>query len=250
MSWWIDNQGRIHYADATTAQANAWQGPYPSRAAAQAALGTSPPPRPRPRGRGSKFTGRLLARLALRYQGASYVYGGNASAVGVWDCSSFVSFVFHLAGLALPGGRWGQPGFPPNSHGPVVVDYANWAGATTVGTPEAGDLCCWVGEGPAGHIGIAISSTEMISALNPQLGTRVTPIDPSVGPAGSPLIFRRPNGLAGTIVQVAAGQSSLSHPPVMVVAVVAGLYVAAAGLVVALAAGVVAGGRRAMGGRS
>ncbi|HWM96741.1 MAG TPA: hypothetical protein VNO54_06755, partial [Streptosporangiaceae bacterium] len=63
------------------------------------------------------MTGLLLARIALRYVGAGYVYGGNASAVGDWDCSTFVSFCLWRAGLSLPGGKWGDPDMPPNIHG-------------------------------------------------------------------------------------------------------------------------------------
>ena len=39
---------------------------------------------------GSGF-GDQIARTALRYQGAGYVWGGDASVPGKWDCSSFVS---------------------------------------------------------------------------------------------------------------------------------------------------------------
>jgi hypothetical protein len=194
--------------------------------------------------RAARFTGALLARIALRYQGQGYVYGGNADRPGNWDCSSFVSYVLHQAGLALPDGKWGQPGFPPNSHGPVVMDYALWAGAMTVGTPEVGDLCCWEGLGPDGHIGIAISHTEMISALNPTLGTAVTPIV-GTGPAGARLIYRRITGVAGGgVLGVVAGRqaSGASHPPLVVAAVVAGMLGAAfVGLVLA-ASGVAAAG--------
>ena len=79
---------------------------------------------------------------------------GDASSPGNWDCSSFVSYVLgHDLGLALPGnGRFGEPGYPPNSHGPVVVDYANWQGARTVpAPPQPGDLCCFVGLGASGQ---------------------------------------------------------------------------------------------------
>ena len=113
------------------------------------------------------ITGAQIAADAQQYAGKGYVYGGNASSPGRWDCSSFVSFVLgHDLGLPLPGGgTWGSPGYPPNAHGPVVTDYASWAGAGTVGTPQAGDLCCWVGAGTAGHIGIAISPTQMITGM-------------------------------------------------------------------------------------
>jgi len=184
--------------------------------------------------RAQQLTGRVIARLALVYKGAGYVYGGPAASVGDWDCSSYVSYVLHQARLSLPNGKWGDPGFPPNSHGPVVISYATWTGATTVSMPQAGDLCCWVGEGAAGHIGIAISATEMISALNPSLGTLVTPIG-GTGPSGVPLIYRRINGLAGGGPVVVSGPGPSQSAGVVVAGVLA--LLAAAGLA---AAGVVA----------
>src|SRR5215472_13498415 len=70
-------------------------------------------------------TGDQVASDALRYVGAGYIYGGPAARPGDWDCSSFVSYVLgHDLGMALPGGKWGAPGFPPGSHGPVVESYA------------------------------------------------------------------------------------------------------------------------------
>ena len=138
-------------------------------------------------------SGSQIAADASRYAGLGYVYGGDASSPGNWDCSSFVSYVLgHDFNLGLPGnGRFGEPGYPPNSHGPVVVDYANWNGARTVaGPPQAGDLCCFVGLGASGHIGIARGPNQMISALDSIDGTKITPIQ-GYGPYGAPLIYRR-----------------------------------------------------------
>lgn len=134
--------------------------------------------------------GAQIANAALGYVGAPYVYGGgNPSG---WDCSGFINWVLgHDLNMTLPGST--SPGFTGKTHGPVVVSYANWSKAGTVKSPEAGDLCIWVGVGPNGHIGIAQSPTTMISALNPGLGTVVTPIV-GTGPAGAPLIYRRVGG--------------------------------------------------------
>lgn len=152
------------------------------------------------------ITGTAIAADARRYTGKGYTYGGDCSGgPGDWDCSSFVSYVLgHDLRLPLPGGRYGEPGFPPNAHGPVVTSYARWTGAVTVHAPQAGDLCCFVGEGPNGHIGIAVSGTHMVSALNTQTGTVLTPIQ-GFGPPGAPLIYRRVSGTVTAAVARAAG---------------------------------------------
>lgn len=180
-------------------------------------------------------TGARIARAAERYEGQGYVYGGNASSPGDWDCSSFVSYVLgHDLGMALPGGRWGAAGFPPGAHGPVVATYATWTGAQTVGTPAAGDLCIWVGLGPDGHIGIAVSGDEMVSALNPSAGVARTPII-GTGPAGAPLIYRRVTGLAagGTDLVPVTAAGGHGDPTA---AIVAAVVVAGIALVSAMAA--------------
>lgn len=144
---------------------------------------------------------------AKRYVGRGYVYGGDASAPGLWDCSSFISYVLgHDLGLALPGGKWGDPGFPPHDHGPVVTSYADWSGAHPVASPQPGDLVCFVGEGASGHIGIVLGPDLMISALDPADGTKITPIE-GYGPAGAPIVYRR-------ILGVPAGppQPGTPHP--------------------------------------
>jgi CHAP domain len=197
-----------------------------------------------PRSRAIRLSGRAIGRDAARYEGQGYVYGAPSpqfpAAPGNWDCSSFVSWVLgHDLRLGTPGGRWGS--WPATEHGPVVTDYAGWDGATDVGTPQAGDLCCWVGGGPNGHIGIAVSSTEMVSALNPTDGTIKTAIDPGIGPAGAPLIFRRVNAIAvlGTLGQPGPGQPQRN--PVMVVALTLLLFGGALAAL-GLAAGAVAAG--------
>lgn len=151
---------------------------------------------------GPVVTGAQIAADAAKYIGLGYVYGGDASRPGVWDCSSFVSYVLgHDFGLALPGGRWGEPGYPPTAHGPVVVDYANWTLAVTVTEAQAapGDLVCFVGLGASGHIGIVTGRNQMISALNPDMGTLRSPIV-GYGPYGAPIVYRR-------ILKIPAGVS-------------------------------------------
>jgi cell wall-associated NlpC family hydrolase len=197
-----------------------------------------------------QLTGAAIARDAQRYAGGKYgyTYGGTGARPGDWDCSSFVSYVLgHDLGFALPGGTWQQVTSNGTVHGPVVVSYADWNGATTVGTAQAGDLCCWVGEGPNGHVGIAISADEMVSALNPDVGTVQSGIVGN-GPAGAPLIYRRVAGVrAGGAsilngMQQSAGSGGGGGPSVvaLVVALAAPLIVvgvAAVGTTVLAAAG-------------
>jgi hypothetical protein len=143
-------------------------------------------------------TGAAIAADAVRYAGRGYVYGGTAATPGDWDCSSFVSYVLgHDLGLALPGGHWGQPGFPPGSHGPVVETYAAWGQPITEAQAGPGDLVCWVGAGPGGHIGIILGTNKMVSALNSQAGTLISPIA-GYGPLGVPQVYRRISATAAT----------------------------------------------------
>jgi cell wall-associated NlpC family hydrolase len=196
-------------------------------------------------------TGQAIARAALRYAGGryGYVYGGTGARPGDWDCSSFVSYVLgHDLGLALPGGSWRQVTGNGTEHGPVVVSYADWSGATTVGTPQAGDLCCWVGLGTSGHVGIAISADEMVSALNPDVGTVRSGIVGN-GPAGAPLIYRQVAGVrAGgggpaflnSVQQQPAGSGGSPRVAALLIAVAAPFIVvgaAALGATVLAAAG-------------
>lgn len=195
-------------------------------------------------------TGAEIAADAARYLGLGYVFGGDAYRPGVWDCSSFVSYVLgHDLDLALPGGRWGEPGFPPTAHGPVVVDYANWGLAHTISPAQAapGDLICFVGLGASGHIGIVTGRNQMISALNPSIGTARTPIQ-GYGPYGAPLVYRRilgvkagvPPGLPG-IPQRGQGGLATAYSELYTLALVGGTVLAMMAAAAALAALVVFG---------
>jgi cell wall-associated NlpC family hydrolase len=180
-------------------------------------------------------SGDQVASDALRYQGAGYIYGGPAARPGDWDCSSFPSYVLgHDLGLALPGGKWGAPGFPPNAHGPVVETWASWPGAVTVGAPARGDLVLFVGQGVNGHMGFVLAPDQMISALDSSDGTKVTPIA-GYGPPGAPIIYRRLLGVAAgsaaaAVTTAASGQQGAAAAAValVLVAVMAGAVLAAA----------------------
>jgi cell wall-associated NlpC family hydrolase len=114
-----------------------------------------------------------IASDALQYQGHKYSYGGYYHDPAGWDCSSFCNWVLgHDLGLTLPGGVKGYAG---TSHGPATGAYLlAWSKNRVSGgakNAQAGDLCVW-----QSHMGIALGSGQMISALDPALGTKVTSI--------------------------------------------------------------------------
>lgn len=139
---------------------------------------------------GAAATGSQIADRFMQYQGHLYKYGGFPGRAGTdpWDCSSAVNWVVsHDLGLPWPGsGR-----YDGTSHGPPTGSWAAWllahgGGSTTVkrAQVQAGDIIVW-----AGHMGIATSNTQMISAENPTYGTLVGAIDG--GGAGPVLVYGR-----------------------------------------------------------
>ncbi len=95
-------------------------------------------------------TGAAVAATAASWVGkVPYRWGGEDPSG--WDCSGFVTYVLHTQnGIDLPS----------NVH-TTAAGFLIWGGATTVPRSECspGDLVCW-----ASHIGIAVSSSEMINA--------------------------------------------------------------------------------------
>lgn len=140
--------------------------------------------------------GSAIANDALQYQGAGYVWGGApARGVGNWDCSSFANWtVGHDEGLAIPGYPAGT--YDGTAHGPVTLEWLIWSGCVTIGhqgsAAQAGDLCVW-----QTHMGIATGGGQMISAQNPQGGTRVSGIDGFI--TGELLYVRRLRAAAGAV---------------------------------------------------
>ena len=129
--------------------------------------------------------GQRIAAQGLKYLGSGYVFGGRADRVGNWDCSSFVSFVLgHDLGYPLPGGKWGDPGFPPHAHGPTTNNYLMWGKPVTAAQAAPGDLVV-----SSTHMGIVLEGGQYVSARTPVLGTGVGSYRSSF-PGGAP-VFRR-----------------------------------------------------------
>lgn len=115
-----------------------------------------------------------IAADALNYTGHAYRYGGAPGKDGSqpWDCSSFVNWVVsHDLNLAWPGsGR-----YDGTSHGPPTGVWAAWIlgrGMSVKGglaAAQANDIVVWTG-----HMGIAIGGGQMVSALNPAEGTKIS----------------------------------------------------------------------------
>lgn len=128
-----------------------------------------------------------IAAAALKYVGQGYVWGGNADKPGNWDCSSFVSYVLgHDLNLPLPGGVWGEPGFPPSTHGPTTVSYALYGTPINAPDVQAGDLVVW----PT-HMGIATDNSHIVSARDPQDGVGVNTIAEMSASLGTEIHYRR-----------------------------------------------------------
>lgn len=139
---------------------------------------------------GGGVNGSALANMALANVGHAYLYGGAPGPNGSnpWDCSSAVSWwIGHQMSHAIPGGSWAAVTANGSQHGPATGSYNSWSGAKVIPRSQlgAGDLCCW-----DTHIGIALNNTQMVSALNPSLGTAVTGVE-NGGPGGETLTCRR-----------------------------------------------------------
>jgi cell wall-associated NlpC family hydrolase len=137
-------------------------------------------------GPGGSSTG--LAASAIAHVGHYYLYGGAPGKDGSqpWDCSSMVNYLASREnGLAIPG--YGAGKYDGTSHGPTTTQWAIWDGLTHVSREQvqAGDVIVW-----ATHMGIAVSNTQMVSALNPDQRTKQTVLDASIAP-GPILVYGR-----------------------------------------------------------
>jgi cell wall-associated NlpC family hydrolase len=129
---------------------------------------------------GSPASNSALASYAETFVGHKYVYGGPSNPTNGWDCSSFVSYCLGHFSIAIPGGSWASVTGNGSSHGPTVASYVVWGGATTISKSQviAGDLIMYP---PDTHMGIAVSSTEFVSAEDPADGTGIAPMSDGPG---------------------------------------------------------------------
>lgn len=134
---------------------------------------------------GGTVSGRAIAEDALQYQGTGYVWAGTpGSGEGHWDCSSFCNAVIGRdLGMAIPMYAAGK--YHGQAHGPNTLIWLTWSGAKRVSSPGPGILAVW-----QTHMGICVGGNKMISALNGQLGTKVTTIQ-EAAPAGEILTFKQ-----------------------------------------------------------
>jgi len=132
-------------------------------------------------------TGMAIAQQAQQYIGSGYVWGGApGSGSGNWDCSSFTNAVVGRdMGLAIPLYKPGT--YHGQSHGPTTGIWLVWSGAFTIHRQDAapGDLAVW-----QTHMGIFVSNSQIVSALNQSLGTRQTTVS-GAAPFGEKLFVRR-----------------------------------------------------------
>ncbi len=103
----------------------------------------------------SSADGKAIVETAMRGLGGNYVWGGTA--YKNWDCSGFTQWVYAQNGVSIPRVTWQQFG-----------------AAQKTSTPQVGDL---VSQNNGSHVGIYLGDGLMISALNPDQGTLVHPVN-------------------------------------------------------------------------
>lgn len=118
-----------------------------------------------------------IAQWALASIGHAYAWGGAPGPDGnnAWDCSSAVNWWVGVgAGQAIPGYPAGA--YDGQQHGPSTLTWLGWLGQGVYPLQRqdvgAGDIICW-----RTHMGVAVSNSDMVSALNPSQTTERTQID-------------------------------------------------------------------------
>ncbi|RAX48215.1 cell wall lytic activity [Arthrobacter sp. AQ5-05] len=112
----------------------------------------------------SDSSGKLgsIASMALKFEGAPYVWGGDSPAG--WDCSGFIQYVYGKAGISLP-------------HNTTAIRTSGKFVKTS--NPKPGDL---VYQNGGSHAGIYIGGGKIIGAQNPSVDTVIRDADSPYGP--------------------------------------------------------------------
>jgi cell wall-associated NlpC family hydrolase len=122
-------------------------------------------PKPDPKPQAPVSSGNVFS-IGEQYMGTPYSWGGTSP--GGFDCSGFTQYVFAKAGKSLPR----------NS-------AAQYAGATKVSNPQAGDLV-FFGRGSVTHVGIYAGGGRFLGAQT-STGVAYTTVD-EFSTYGAPLI--------------------------------------------------------------
>ena len=101
-----------------------------------------------------------LAREALSFRGAPYVWGGDGRSG--FDCSGFTQYLYGRRGIELPHSARMQ--FDLGA--PVERSEL-----------REGDLVFFNTRGPISHVGMYIGSGKFVHAANPRRGVTVSPLD-------------------------------------------------------------------------
>jgi cell wall-associated NlpC family hydrolase len=130
---------------------------------------------PNPTSTGTAFGAQFAAAAALYAGKVRYSWGGETPSG--WDCSGFPTYVL-VHDL-------GRTNLPDRTH-TVCTQFMVWSGAQTIQAPEPGALVLW----PT-HMGIALDSERMVSAVNPSRGTVIDTFRNAGAVPYSPPMFRR-----------------------------------------------------------
>src|SRR5215471_7843325 len=113
-----------------------------------------------------------IVRLAMRYNGRPYRWGGGANPATGFDCSSFINYLAGMSKLPAPGGFRA----PSAAHGPVTTDWMAFNKMQTVsaGNMAAGDIFV-----NSTHMGLVTGKNRGFAARSTATG--IGPQTPSPG---------------------------------------------------------------------